>query len=183
MDGNRFDNLVRTLAVPRSRRAAFEAVVGLTAGALLGARSGVTGAAARKVGVCHRTGSSRNLYQFLIVDENAVDTHRAHGDAVGVDLQTDLANCGSCGVVCPISTNPCLAAACQNGACGFVPANEGGACNDGNACSQVDTCRAGVCIGSNPVLCTALDQCHIAGNATRGRVSLRSRQARWRVVR
>src|SRR5262249_40754810 len=26
-----------------------------------------------------------------------------------------------------------------------------------------DTCQAGVCTGANPVVCTALDQCHVAG--------------------
>lgn len=36
-------------------------------------------------------------------------------------------------------------------------------CDDGNACTQTDTCQAGVCVGSNPIVCTALDQCHVAG--------------------
>lgn len=36
-------------------------------------------------------------------------------------------------------------------------------CNDGNACTQTDECRSGVCRGSNPVICTALDQCHEVG--------------------
>src|SRR5258708_8102849 len=36
-------------------------------------------------------------------------------------------------------------------------------CNDGNACTQTDTCQSGSCVGSNPVTCTALDQCHVAG--------------------
>ena len=39
----------------------------------------------------------------------------------------------------------------------------GTACNDGNACTQSDTCQAGACTGGNPVACTALDQCHAAG--------------------
>src|SRR5262249_10313670 len=39
----------------------------------------------------------------------------------------------------------------------------GSACNDGNACTQSDTCQAGVCTGANPIVCTALDQCHDAG--------------------
>src|SRR5262249_36889904 len=37
------------------------------------------------------------------------------------------------------------------------------ACNDGNACTQQDFCRGGVCTGTNPVVCAALDQCHDAG--------------------
>jgi cysteine-rich repeat protein len=36
-------------------------------------------------------------------------------------------------------------------------------CNDGDGCTQTDTCSGGVCVGSNPVVCTPLDQCHVAG--------------------
>ena len=42
-------------------------------------------------------------------------------------------------------------------------ANDGAGCDDGNACTQTDTCQNGVCVGSNPVTCTALDQCHSTG--------------------
>ena len=31
----------------------------------------------------------------------------------------------------------------------------GTACNDGNLCTQTDTCQSGTCVGSNPVTCTA----------------------------
>lgn len=40
---------------------------------------------------------------------------------------------------------------------------DGTPCDDGNACTRTDACQAGVCVGTNPVLCTALDQCHDAG--------------------
>src|SRR6185295_13477246 len=40
---------------------------------------------------------------------------------------------------------------------------DGTACNDGNACTQTDTCQAGTCTGMNPVVCAAADQCHDAG--------------------
>jgi hypothetical protein len=36
-------------------------------------------------------------------------------------------------------------------------------CNDGNACTQTDTCSSGSCVGGNPVVCTASDQCHAVG--------------------
>ena len=39
---------------------------------------------------------------------------------------------------------------------------DGAACSDGNACTQSDTCQAGVCVGGNPVVCSA-DECHDAG--------------------
>jgi hypothetical protein len=32
-----------------------------------------------------------------------------------------------------------------------------------NFCTQTDKCQSGVCNGSNPVICTASDQCHVAG--------------------
>lgn len=40
---------------------------------------------------------------------------------------------------------------------------DGTACNDGDACTLIDTCQQGVCTGGQPVLCTAIDQCHAAG--------------------
>jgi len=39
----------------------------------------------------------------------------------------------------------------------------GTTCSDGNACTQTDVCQAGICTGTSPVICTALDQCHDAG--------------------
>jgi hypothetical protein len=36
-------------------------------------------------------------------------------------------------------------------------------CDDGNGCTKSDTCSNGTCIGTNPVVCTALDQCHTVG--------------------
>jgi len=36
-------------------------------------------------------------------------------------------------------------------------------CDDGNACTRLDTCLHGACTGAQPVVCTALDQCHTAG--------------------
>ena len=38
-----------------------------------------------------------------------------------------------------------------------------GPCDDGNACTQTDSCVTGMCVGSNPVQCSAIDQCHVPG--------------------
>ncbi len=39
-----------------------------------------------------------------------------------------------------------------------------GTCDDGNKCTQTDTCSTlGVCVGSNPVVCSTSDQCHSQG--------------------
>ena len=40
---------------------------------------------------------------------------------------------------------------------------EGGPCDDGDACTQTDTCQEGVCVGANPVVCVG-DACHAAGS-------------------
>ncbi len=40
---------------------------------------------------------------------------------------------------------------------------DGDPCDDGNACTRTDRCLGGVCVGSDPVVCAALDQCHVAG--------------------
>src|SRR6185295_10772344 len=49
------------------------------------------------------------------------------------------------------------------GTCSNPTKADGTSCNDGNACTQTDTCKAGACGGANPVTCAALDQCHVAG--------------------
>ena len=65
---------------------------------------------------------------------------------------------------CDAPANPCLDVVCgPNGACGTVDKDDGTACDDGNACSQTDLCQAGMCTGSSPVACTALDPCHQVG--------------------
>jgi hypothetical protein len=51
----------------------------------------------------------------------------------------------------------------SNGECSNPSANDGTGCNDDNACTQTDTCQSGVCTGGNLVICSALDQCHVAG--------------------
>ena len=40
---------------------------------------------------------------------------------------------------------------------------DGTTCDDGNACTQVDQCHAGKCVGGSPVVCAALDACHAVG--------------------
>ncbi|MCK6592142.1 MAG: S8 family serine peptidase, partial [Polyangiaceae bacterium] len=69
----------------------------------------------------------------------------------------------------------CCSVACDGGACeacsssagakvdGDCEKLTGSPCDDGDACSQVDICNAGVCTGNSPVVCAALDQCHEAG--------------------
>lgn len=40
---------------------------------------------------------------------------------------------------------------------------DGASCNDNDACTRTDTCQSGVCVGGNPIVCTAQSQCHAVG--------------------
>ncbi len=51
----------------------------------------------------------------------------------------------------------------STGECSNPAAEDGIACNDGDLCTRIDTCQGGLCLGAEPVQCTALDQCHVAG--------------------
>jgi uncharacterized repeat protein (TIGR01451 family) len=52
---------------------------------------------------------------------------------------------------------------CTDDACDEVlqciHTNNTAACDDFNACTQTDTCQAGACVGSNPLLCSDTDAC------------------------
>src|SRR5207244_951986 len=86
-----------------------------------------------------------------------------------VCTQTDTCQAGVCTGASPVVCAPpdqCHEAGiCDpaTGTCSYAAKVDGSSCNDGDACTQTDTCQAGVCIGANPVACTALDQCHDAG--------------------
>jgi len=87
--------------------------------------------------------------------------------------QTDTCQAGVC-----TGSNPvvCAADACHlagtcdgiSGVCSNPPQPEGFPCNDANACTQTDACVAGICTGSNPVVCAASDPCHDTGTCDAG---------------
>ena len=94
----------------------------------------------------------------------------------GTAVDCGACNCGSCQIcqTCDAATGRCVAngsvvgqvcSSCHTcsvaGLCENAP--DGIACNDGDACTQIDTCQGGVCVGSNPVVCTSSDACHVAG--------------------
>lgn len=74
---------------------------------------------------------------------------------------------GSCGggtrTVCTPQSQ-CHTVACNpaTGRCVQTPLT-GTACNADNSACTADTCQAGVCIAGPPVVCAALDACHVAG--------------------
>jgi hypothetical protein len=59
--------------------------------------------------------------------------------------------------------NPCTADSCDAQTGCVHTKLTGTQCNDQNACTQTDTCQAGVCTGSNPVTCGGATQCKTAG--------------------
>ncbi len=65
--------------------------------------------------------------------------------------------CGGVGKSCD-DDNPCTADSCADNKCSYK--NTTGACNDGNTCTQVDTCDgAGKCIGKSPIACDDKNLC------------------------
>jgi hypothetical protein len=83
--------------------------------------------------------------------------------------QTDTCQAGACvggnPIVCTAIDQCHVAGTCDGstGVCSNPSAPDGTVCGDGNACTQTDTCQAGACAGGNPIVCTAIDQCHAPG--------------------
>lgn len=86
-----------------------------------------------------------------------------------VCTQTDQCNAtGSCvgsnPVVCTALDQCHVAGTCNPvSGCSNPIRPNGTTCSDGTLCTQTDTCQNGTCTGTNPVVCTASDQCHVAG--------------------
>jgi hypothetical protein len=60
--------------------------------------------------------------------------------------------------------NGCTATdTCQSSTCLGIAVQDGTTCTDGSACTTTDVCGNGSCRGSEPIVCTALDDCHDAG--------------------
>jgi hypothetical protein len=68
-------------------------------------------------------------------------------------------------VVCSASDSCHTVGTCSpdTGICSNPTAPNGTTCSDGSACTQVDSCQSGSCVGSAQIVCTASDQCHNVG--------------------
>ncbi|HEX4823054.1 MAG TPA: hypothetical protein VFV19_01955 [Candidatus Polarisedimenticolaceae bacterium] len=78
----------------------------------------------------------------------------------------DVCGGGSCHSGAPVvcnDGNACTDDSC-NPASGCVYTNNTAPCDDGNLCTVGDTCGGGSCHGGAPVVCSASDQCHVAGS-------------------
>jgi len=81
------------------------------------------------------------------------------GICVGSDPRTceALDDCHLAGVCYPLT-----------GECTHPVKANGAPCDDGNPCTRVDACQAGVCTGGSPVSCPAIDDCHLPGTCDPG---------------
>jgi len=102
----------------------------------------------------------------------AVATCLAEGDAAGcIDADGDgwSVSCGDCDDDDP-ATHPGAEEICDgrdndcNGQVDDGAAEGQTGCDDGNACTRVDVCRSGQCVGEDPVTCPEPDACHLAGS-------------------
>ena len=51
----------------------------------------------------------------------------------------------------------------STGICSNPKKDDSAPCDDGNPCTQTDSCQDGTCMGASPVVCKPLDGCHEAG--------------------
>jgi hypothetical protein len=123
-------------------------------------------------GVCCNTACTDQCYSCSLSGLVGICSPKTNGTACNdgnLCTQTDTCQSGTCTGANPVA---CTAldqchgvGACNQstGTCSNPNKADGTNCNDGNLCTQTDTCQSGTCTGANPVVCTALDQCHAAG--------------------
>ena len=88
------------------------------------------------------------------------------GNLCTIDDTCNFAVCSGSTKQCNNPPNQCYEAVgnCDpsSGECVYAPKSNGVSCDDGDLCTDADTCQAGVCVG-NTKQCFAFDQCHEAG--------------------
>ncbi len=112
-------------------------------------------------------------YQFtatststLLTFKNAENPLQHFAMLDGVRVHVCDGSPGCTGGAPPVAddVNPCTADSCTAGTgVTHTPLANGTSCSDLDACTQTDTCQAGTCVGANPVVCVAQDQCHVVG--------------------
>jgi RHS repeat-associated protein len=76
----------------------------------------------------------------------------------------DTCHSGACGGGAPVTCKQldqchAIGTCSPSTGCSNPLLADGTSCNDGNVCTQTDTCQAGACTGANPVACTSGDLC------------------------
>src|SRR6266480_7805373 len=107
---------------------------------------------------CHDVGTCDPQSGMCSNPQKANGSACNDGDAC---TQSDTCQSGTCvgsnPVTCTASDQCHDAGTCDpsTGTCSNPQKANGTSCNDGNACTQTDSCQSGTCVGSNPVTCTA----------------------------
>ena len=155
MDAERFDDLARALGGARNRRQLLKALVGSTAGGLLaraGARPAAADTACKPAAPAPQSKCTKDgqCCAGLVCEGGRCQGGCRIGGAFYEAGASNPANqCQTCQP--SVSTSA------------FTSKADGTGCDDGNACTRTDTCQSGTCVGGDPVVCTTLDQCHVAG--------------------
>jgi hypothetical protein len=73
--------------------------------------------------------------------------------------------CAGVALTCEDELGPCLKSVYdpESDECVVEPVEDGVPCDDADACTQLDSCQAGECVGAEPKTCEATDDCHVAG--------------------
>lgn len=66
-------------------------------------------------------------------------------------------------LICEALDDCHIAGECEAGVCTNPTVGDDSPCDDDNACTTIDVCLEGVCTGTVPVQCEAVDDCHDAG--------------------
>jgi len=163
MDYRQFDNLAKSLAIAPNRRTLFK---GITSGLLglvgvreVAARScSNVGAVCREHATCCTNLCSPKDSRSRRYCQCPNGQKACRGACIPLDACCSHDECGA------------LATDCKSGRCDrdlhtcfSIPKADGTRCDDGNACTQTDTCQGGECVGSDEVQCQPLDDCHITG--------------------
>ena len=115
---------------------------------------------------CHTAGACNPSTGVCSNPATSDDTACNDGNACTLADTCQSGVCtGANPVACPIPDQCHEAGVCNplTGVCSNPAKPNGTACNDGNGCTQTDTCQSGVCTGANPVACVATDACHVIG--------------------
>ncbi len=118
-----------------------------------------------------------NPLRSLLVDDLGMPIWIDNGEDCPSDPGSNALSCGTIDVRgeckctsdqdCSVLTTDCQVGLCDlfNGRCKVVPANEGGACDDGDSCTAEDRCSLGQCLGSEcdePSLCVITEDACVA---------------------
>lgn len=172
MDDRRFDNLTRALSGTRSRRQLLRSLAGAAAALLVpgAANAAPCGKEGQQCGCCRSDLTCTNGTCCLndrvcngaccpvgYTCQGGACVRTGGGGNPGgcpagqakcgkscIDISSDVANCGSCGHVCPGPTpGTCQGAAiCTNGVCGFAPLAAGTVCRPAaGPCDLAEACN------------------------------------------